>query len=272
MPALVSIIMPLYNKERYVEESIRSVLSQTYANWELIIVNDGSTDASLAVAEKIVDPRIILINQQNRGVSAARNTALKIMRGEFFCFLDADDTLPPESISCRVQHFLANQTLVAVDGTVEVYDTDMQSQVRNWSPVTRGDVTRTLYRLKGDCFFGVTWMIRTEKGKEYHFDEEVTHAEDLLFFVGIAIGGAYDFVDQSVYKCRIVPGSTMANIDGLAIGYKQYIKKATKLTLGHITLLDRLTLLIRIRKIIFITYLREQKILKAFYYLASGNV
>lgn len=271
MQPLVSIIMPLYNKELYVDEAVRSVIDQSYTNWELIIVNDGSTDSSLTIAKQLRDHRIILINQHNQGVSVARNVALKIMKGNFFCFLDADDILPPESIASRLQHFQKNATLVAVDGAVEVYDTFMHTQLRKWRPVTQGQVTRSLYRLTGDCFFGITWMIKIDHGKKYRFDEEMTHAEDLLFFAEISTTGNYGFVEQSVYKCRIVPNSAMTKTDALALGYQQYFKKATQLLGKHITLSDTLTLLIRIRKIIFITYFREQKKLKAFYYLITGN-
>lgn len=91
--ALVSIVMPLYNGEKYLEKCIKSVISQTFTDWELIIVDDGSTDSSLCICKKIAecDPRIIVIHQENAGVSMARNNGLKRVTGKYVTFLDCDD-------------------------------------------------------------------------------------------------------------------------------------------------------------------------------------
>lgn len=90
----ISIIMPAYNVEDYIRPSIESVLSQTYQNWELIIINDGSSDNTRLIAEEYVkrDNRITLINKENEGVSVARNLGLDIAKGSFISFLDSDDT------------------------------------------------------------------------------------------------------------------------------------------------------------------------------------
>ena len=89
---MISVIIPLYNKEHFVKDTIESVLAQTYTDFELIIVNDGSTDNSVHIVSEFDDSRIIIVNQKNAGVSAARNHGLQIARGEFISFLDADDT------------------------------------------------------------------------------------------------------------------------------------------------------------------------------------
>lgn len=88
-----SVIMPLYNKAPYVEKAIRSVLTQTYADYELMIVDDGSTDGSAEVAEKTIveHSQCKMIIQENAGVSVARNNGVAASQGEYLCFLDADD-------------------------------------------------------------------------------------------------------------------------------------------------------------------------------------
>ena len=88
---LVSIIIPTYNTEMYISSCINSVLNQSYPNIEIIIINDGSTDNTEKEILKFKDSRIHYIKQKNQGVSVARNTALKIINGDYFCFLDADD-------------------------------------------------------------------------------------------------------------------------------------------------------------------------------------
>lgn len=89
----VTIIMPAYNVENYIKASILSVINQTYQNWELIIINDGSTDNTQKIIEECLplDQRITLINQQNQGVSATRNRGISLARGNYISFLDADD-------------------------------------------------------------------------------------------------------------------------------------------------------------------------------------
>lgn len=95
----VSIIVPLYNKAPYVTKALESIASQTYQDWECIIVNDGSTDDSLLKIEdfrlKNVDSRFVVINQENAGVSVARNRGIEESNGEYVCFLDADDWWAP---------------------------------------------------------------------------------------------------------------------------------------------------------------------------------
>jgi len=93
MSALVSIIMPAYNVENYIGKSIESIIGQEYNNWELIVVNDGSTDNTCDVVQAFTrtDSRIKLYNQDNRGVSVARNRGINVATGEYLAFLDGDD-------------------------------------------------------------------------------------------------------------------------------------------------------------------------------------
>lgn len=93
MNPLVSIIVPIYNTEKYLDECIKSVLSQTYEEWELLLVDDGSTDKSSFICDKYssFDNRIKVIHKKNTGVSDSRNIALSLVRGEYIAFLDADD-------------------------------------------------------------------------------------------------------------------------------------------------------------------------------------
>src|SRR5690606_10832622 len=94
MNGLVSIVMPCYNAEKYITETVNSVINQTYKNWELIIVNDGSTDNSLNMIKEFAanDNRISFIDKSNSGVSDSRNKGLEKAKGEYIAFLDADDT------------------------------------------------------------------------------------------------------------------------------------------------------------------------------------
>lgn len=105
MSKLVSILMPVYNAEKWINESIQSVLNQTYSNWELIIVDDGSVDNSFEIAKiyKEKDTRVIIYKQDNFGACAARNKAFELSKGDYIQYLDADDLLSENKIEKQIQ-------------------------------------------------------------------------------------------------------------------------------------------------------------------------
>jgi glycosyltransferase involved in cell wall biosynthesis len=101
---LVSIIIPVYKAEKYIAATIQSVLDQTYKNFELIVVDDGTPDRSIEICQQFTDPRIKIIRQENRGVAAARNHGIRTAQGEYIAFLDADDLWAPTKIAQHVNH------------------------------------------------------------------------------------------------------------------------------------------------------------------------
>lgn len=102
---LISVIVPVYNMEKYLDECVASILGQTYSNFELILIDDGSKDSSAALIDTWAkkDDRVIAIHNQNEGVSVARNTGIDIARGEYLVFVDSDDYVAPEYIEVLVQ-------------------------------------------------------------------------------------------------------------------------------------------------------------------------
>lgn len=99
---LISVVIPLYNVEKYIEKCINSVLNQTYPHFELLIVNDGSTDDSVKVIEKFNDPRIRIIHKKNGGQSDARNLGIKESKGDCIYFMDSDDWIEPNLLQVSV--------------------------------------------------------------------------------------------------------------------------------------------------------------------------
>jgi glycosyltransferase involved in cell wall biosynthesis len=120
MPPLVSIVITAYNKAQYLEQSVRSVLAQTYPDIECLIVDDGSTDNTAQVAEQLVglDERIRYLPKPNGGVSSARNFGLEHAKGEWIQFLDADDWIPKDKIQAQLSHV---QSLGLTDTEVVIY-------------------------------------------------------------------------------------------------------------------------------------------------------
>lgn len=116
-----SVIIPLYNKENYIENTLKSVLDQTFTDFEIIIVNDGSTDNGLQVAKRFNDSRIIIAEQQNQGVSVARNRGIELSKSDYITFIDADDYWYPHFLELMFKNIkkYPNQSVFAAAIEVE---------------------------------------------------------------------------------------------------------------------------------------------------------
>ncbi len=224
----VSIIMPAYNAELYLEAAINSVIAQDHERWELLVINDGSTDRTSEVVANFNDKRIQYFEQENQGVSAARNKGLKVMKGDFFCFLDADDIFPQESISSRLIEFKRDRELHFVDGKVIYTNMQLVPTGKKYVPSYSGVPFRELLRLNPHCFFGNTWMVKNELEISYQFQEDMTHSEDIYFYLTISQGRKYGFTKKSVLIYRNQPYSAMSNLHGLEKGYLHLITKASR--------------------------------------------
>lgn len=111
----ISVVIPLYNKEKSIAQSLKSVLDQTYTNFEIVVVDDGSTDKSVEVVKNIGNERIQLLGQPNAGPSKARNTGVKNSKGDWVVFLDADDELLPEALSIFTEIIVEHQDVDIID-------------------------------------------------------------------------------------------------------------------------------------------------------------
>ena len=100
---MISVIIPLYNKVDHIEDTLRSVLAQTYKDYEIVVVDDGSIDGSTELVENLGIDNLRLIRQNNAGVSAARNSGIEEARGEFVALLDADDLWKPDYLAVQFE-------------------------------------------------------------------------------------------------------------------------------------------------------------------------
>ncbi|MCW5899077.1 MAG: glycosyltransferase [Flavobacteriales bacterium] len=226
---LISIIMPAYNAGRYISEAIASVLAQDTSDWELIIVNDGSTDDTREAIARYTDLRIHVLHEENGGVSAARNAGLGFARGRYICFLDADDRLPAGSLAARAKVLDEEPGTSFVDGVVLPLEDERPDATPLYRPTFRGAPFGELMRLSGSCFFGPTWMIRREIIGDRRFPEHMRHAEDLAFYLSIARDGVYGSTERPVLLYRRGHGSAMSDLDGLDRGYQALFRFAQHL-------------------------------------------
>lgn len=258
----VSIVMPAFNAEDYIGEAIASVLAQSIAGWELIVVDDGSTDRTGVIVQSFDDRRITLLRQSNRGVSAARNAALDHARGEFVTFLDADDLLPSDALATRAAYLRGNVRVDIANGAVAVTRNDeVISMCR--PDLQEGPFLPRIARLEEGVFFIVAYMIRRSKIGNYRFPEEMTNSEDLAFFMQLAHDRrlTYGAVSETVYEYRKRSGSAMDSLRGVERGYLQLLKRLPGMP--EIQKADRRRLVLRVASIILksrlaqIPYLRR---------------
>lgn len=137
----ISVILPVYNGEKYIKKAIESVLSQTFTDFELIIVNDGSTDGTLDIINEFIDNRITLINQKNLGPGASRNRALKQVTGEYVMYLDADDWYCREALEIAYNQAKANDTDLTFFQMINYDDITHQTYENDWFDLTTFDET-----------------------------------------------------------------------------------------------------------------------------------
>jgi glycosyltransferase involved in cell wall biosynthesis len=222
---VVSIILPVFNGEGFIYDAISSVLHQSYHDWELLVVNDGSEDSTEMIIQTFDDERIRYFYQKKRGVSVARNLGLLNMKGDYFCFLDADDVMPPNGIKDRLHIFDEQPDISFVDGVVVYMNDDMTPTGTQFVPSFKGCPYDELLQLSCACYFGNTWMIKRERNVHYRFNQQMTHAEDLFFYLTLAKGRKYSYTESPVLYYRERENSAMKDLAGLEHGYFYLLKK-----------------------------------------------
>jgi glycosyltransferase involved in cell wall biosynthesis len=205
-PAL-SVIMPVYNVGAYVRDAIRSVLAQTFRDFELIVVDDSGTDGSLAVCQSFDDPRIRVMIQCNRGLAGARNTGIAQSRGRYIALLGSDDLWAPRKLAVHVTHLDAHPDVGAsyggsemIDGagrrlgiyqrprpgTASAKDVFCGRTISNGSaPVFRREMLEE-GALPGD-----------RAGRIYYFDETLRRSEDVECWTRLALTSRFKFAAVS---------------------------------------------------------------------------
>jgi glycosyltransferase involved in cell wall biosynthesis len=134
-PTLISIIIPVYNREDKVGRAIDSVLNQTFSNWELILINDNSSDNSLGVISTYQDDRIVIIDlKENGGAAAARNVGIKRARGKFIAFLDSDDCYSPKFLERSFSVLIGAENEIGFSWTGYTFVTSSTHKSQFWSP------------------------------------------------------------------------------------------------------------------------------------------
>jgi glycosyltransferase involved in cell wall biosynthesis len=217
-PAQVSVIVPAFNGERYLEEALRSAVRQSLPPSEVIVIDDGSTDRTAEIAEGFGDP-VRCIRQANAGVAGARNRGLSVATGEFIAFLDHDDVWPPEKLEIQVAALRANPDVGIVSGRMRVFGGALPG--RAWSAEGRREA-------QAGAYLAAALIRRSVFDRVGLLDEEIGHAaDDLEFFVRARdLGVKRRTLEDVTLLYRWHGENTSTDIDSAAIGQLEAVKQS----------------------------------------------
>lgn len=209
---LVSIVMPAYNCAGFISESIDSVLAQTYKNWELIVVNDCSTDNTRSIVESFVenDKRIRLINNiTNSGVAATRNNAIKAAKGQYVAFLDSDDIWFENKLEMQVSK-LSNSPMNAVACHTSYLRIDEKGKILSKSSVRKDVNFRQL--LKSNSIGNLTGVVDRLKA-DLPLQKEIKHEDYVMWLSILSKESSYYSIglNEVLAKYRVHNSSVSAN-------------------------------------------------------------
>lgn len=141
---LISVIIPVYNAENFIRRCVDSVLGQTYSKWELIPVDDGSTDSSLRILKEYEarDSRIKVIHQENAGPGLARNKGIENASGDYVVFIDSDDVITPDYFE-KLSHETADVVFIDVDQVDEEFNFLHKEHMSDYKSLTKDDLLRS---------------------------------------------------------------------------------------------------------------------------------
>lgn len=186
---IISIIVPVYNARRHIKKCISSILAQTMNDFELIIINDGSTDDSLYICKTFarIDKRIRIIDKENEGVSSARNIGIKAAKGDWITFIDADDYVDANYLECLYKHNDYTENILIIQGLKQVSNSRTAKNVEFTNETLTGkDIEKAFDSLR--IFeYGYTvaklYNNRIIQQKNIRFDNEISYSEDLIFML-----------------------------------------------------------------------------------------
>lgn len=232
---LVSIILPVYNVERFLEKCLNSIINQTYKNIEIITVNDGSTDNSLQVIEKTLlkEPRLKLINIENQGVSIARNTGIKAATGDFLVFVDSDDYIENDFIEYMLSIYEVTKADICI--SMNNFTTKDKIQIKTDKITTltpECGVAELLYPRVRMGVWNKLWKKEFIDKNQFLFLPGQHTAEGLIFMTNAAqYANRIGVGQRKVYCYRLdndMSATTKANVEKYGIGSLMAMDKVEK--------------------------------------------
>ncbi|MGF1604215.1 MAG: glycosyltransferase family 2 protein [Thermosynechococcaceae cyanobacterium] len=235
----VSVIIPVFNVEDYVEDAVHSVLAQTYQDFELIIVDDESPDRSIEICRQIQDPRIRIVRQENRGLAGARNTGIRNAQGEYIAFLDSDDLWTSEKLAKHVQHLDASPSVgvsfsrsAFIDGqgqSVGIYQMPKLTDISAGHLLCRNPIGNGSAPVIRRAVFDQISFSDSRHGQPEHcyFDEDLRQSEDIECWIRIMAqtDWAVEGIPEALTLYRVNTGGLSAQVMKQYQSWEQVVEK-----------------------------------------------
>ena len=214
---LVSVIVPVYNVEKYLRQCLNSIVNQTYQNLEIILIDDGSPDDSGMICDEYAakDERIRVFHQKNAGLSAARNSGLNTMSGEYVIFVDSDDWIVPHAVERMLTVFNSTDADLLIYNFKMVYEEGNTNPHRSNSPIKDEILTRSQLLEKlmepGEWYFCIACnkLYKKEIFRELRFPVGYIHEDEAIMHRVISECKKITTLSEALYCYRQVPGSIM---------------------------------------------------------------
>jgi glycosyltransferase involved in cell wall biosynthesis len=222
---LVSVVLPTKNRARMVRDAIQSVLSQSYAPLELIVVDDGSTDDTREMLAALKDERIrVHTLPESQGASGARNVGIEAVRGEWIAFQDSDDLWMPDKLRKQIDCALAHPDCVAVYTSYWRTDGAVREVLPRPGPGLDGEVLPRLSR--GNVITTQALMVRADVARSMGgFDPDLLALDDWDFVLRVAQLGPVQWISEPLVEYRLQPDSITASQDKFVRSYQQIMEK-----------------------------------------------
>jgi len=202
MPPMISVLMPVFNGERYLREAIDSVLNQTFKDFEFIIIDDGSTDSSAVIINNYKDERICFVQQDNAGISESLNKGINLAKGKYIARMDADDISDPDRFMIQYEYMRANDDIDILGGHAHLIDTQGRVIGEKLKPISSKVINRAI---EYACPLNhPTYMVRTD-----------VYRKLCGYRVCFSGGEDYDFLLRAFDN-----GNSIKNIDRYLIYYR----------------------------------------------------
>lgn len=231
MNPTVTVVMPAYNAEKYLAESIESVLAQTFDDLELLIIDDGSTDRTAEIANSYCqqDNRVKLFSQENHGVSTSRNKGICLNNSKFVAFIDADDKWFSDKLAVHLNHFHLDAYLGISFARVEFLSPDGTTGQIASGRLNQLQPQHFLY--ENPTITTSNLVVRREVFQEIgYFDQSMSYAEDLDFILRVICSGKWKIngIDQVLMGYRTTEGGLSSNLYCMQEGWEILIDKTRK--------------------------------------------
>ena len=207
----VTVVIPAYNAMRYLPETMETALAQTFTDFEVLVVNDGSTDHTAEWISQVTDPRVRIVSQENKGLAGARNTGIAHAKGEYIAYLDADDLWEPTKLEKQVRCLDENPEVGLVYTWTALADQYGKSTGRVISSHAEGNVWQELIEFNMVCCGSTPLIRRSCFDVVGLFSPDVSPSDDWDMWLRIANKFAFGVVKEALIRYRQHPSNSSKN-------------------------------------------------------------